>query len=95
MRAELAEWADAIPDAWRETFGGTLPDFDAPSLARVQDEEFRHFHPPLRAPEERPQMFRAFHHIEPAQVRVFVLGQDPYPERARATGRAFEDGAAQ
>lgn len=94
MRAELEGWADAIPDAWREAFGGALPNLDAPSLARVPNEEFRQSHPPLQAPDEDHQMFRAFRHIEPAQVRVFAIGQDPYPERDRATGRAFEDGAA-
>ena len=94
MRAELAEWADAIPEAWRETFARTFPDVDAPSLARVQDEEFRQSHPPLQSPDEGPQMFQAFRHIKPKQVRVFAIGQDPYPERDRATGRAFEDGAA-
>jgi uracil-DNA glycosylase len=37
-------------------------------------------------------MTRAFDGIEPKSVRVVVLGQDPYPNRERATGRAFEDG---
>jgi uracil-DNA glycosylase len=33
-----------------------------------------------------------FEHIEPSDVRVVVLGQDPYPTIEAATGRAFEDG---
>ncbi len=35
---------------------------------------------------------RAFEGLEPDNVRVVVLGQDPYPDIAQATGRAFEDG---
>ena len=38
-------------------------------------------------------MLRAFDGLTPDQVRVVILGQDPYPRRASATGRAFEDGA--
>ena len=36
---------------------------------------------------------KAFDRLVPEQVRVVVLGQDPYPKPPeRATGRAFEDG---
>ena len=37
-------------------------------------------------------MFRAFDGIAPADVRCVILGQDPYPCPAFATGRAFEAG---
>jgi uracil-DNA glycosylase len=37
-------------------------------------------------------MLRAFEGIQPANVRVVILGQDPYPNPAWATGRAFEQG---
>lgn len=35
---------------------------------------------------------RAFENLEPEDVRVVVLGQDPYRTITEATGRAFEDG---
>ncbi|WP_369697011.1 uracil-DNA glycosylase family protein [Paracoccus albicereus] len=38
-------------------------------------------------------LLRAFAGLAPADVRVIVIGQDPYPSPLRATGRAFEDGA--
>ena len=37
-------------------------------------------------------MLRAFDGIAPADVRCVILGQDPYPCPAFATGRAFEAG---
>lgn len=37
-------------------------------------------------------IFRALDGISPEQVKVVVLGQDPYPNPAQATGRAFEQG---
>jgi uracil-DNA glycosylase len=37
-------------------------------------------------------MLRAFDGISPEDVRVVILGQDPYPCAAFATGRAFEAG---
>ena len=37
-------------------------------------------------------MFRAFDGIAPEDVRCVILGQDPYPCPAFATGRAFEAG---
>lgn len=94
MRAELAGWGGAVPVGWRDIFDGVSPNLDARSLTRTQDEEFRPSYPPLQAPDGEPWLFRPFRNIEPAQVRVVVIGQDPYPERERATGRAFEDGAA-
>src|SRR5262245_18485720 len=33
---------------------------------------------------------RAFDQVAPAKVRVVVIGQDPYPQVDRATGRSFE-----
>jgi uracil-DNA glycosylase len=41
---------------------------------------------------EGAHIFRAFDGIAPDDVRVVILGQDPYPCAAFATGRAFEAG---
>ncbi len=40
---------------------------------------------------KRPDIFRVFS-LEPARIRVIILGQDPYPTPGAATGRAFEIG---
>lgn len=40
----------------------------------------------------RKQNVLRFLTVDPGQVRVTILGQDPYPEPGAATGRAFEVG---
>ena len=37
----------------------------------------------------RADWFAAFHHVAPRNVRVVILGQDPYPTRGNAMGLAF------
>ncbi|MCY7388283.1 MAG: uracil-DNA glycosylase [Burkholderiales bacterium] len=37
----------------------------------------------------RADWFAAFHHVAPHDVRVVILGQDPYPTRGNAMGLAF------
>jgi len=96
MRAFLADWsADLSPD-WRALTLGHGPDVTAidPTLAlEVWEPIF-----PVRRGKHFPGMphgthcFRAFDDIAPEQVRCLILGQDPYPEPAIATGRAFEAG---
>lgn len=44
-----------------------------------------------RSPRSR-HLFKAFDGLAPSDVRVVILGQDPYPVEARATGRSFEPG---
>lgn len=75
---------------WRGTFEGTVLNFGSRSLGTAHDGVARPAYPPLRAGNDGRHLFRAFNGINPDQVRVVVIGQDPYPERARATGRAFE-----
>ncbi len=90
------DWrADLVP-VWREFFQGigpdlnNLPDWDAPEVfpPRLNLER------PREAEDRLPlcHMTRAFDDLMPHGVRVVIIGQDPYPQRDRATGRAFEDG---
>lgn len=99
MERHLArDWRHDLEPVWRDFFEGTngpvlhdLPDLNVADLfpdrlglnhVRAADDEVRERH-----------MLRAFDGLTPQRVRVVVLGQDPYPRRNRATGRAFEDGA--
>jgi uracil-DNA glycosylase len=41
----------------------------------------------------RPDIFKAFELLHPQQVRVVLLGQDPYPNAADAMGLAFSSPA--
>ena len=92
----LAGWREDLDPAWRGVLGGVEPGFDAvdPSLTV---EAWEPIFPARRGrafPGAPPgtHVFRAFDGIAPEDVRCVVLGQDPYPCPAFATGRAFEAG---
>ncbi|MFP7672794.1 uracil-DNA glycosylase [Marivita sp. S0852] len=70
----------ALPEAWAH-----LRFFDEtyPSIARALDKEQRVILPP------RDQVFAALHACAPQDVRVVILGQDPYPTPGHAHGFAF------
>jgi uracil-DNA glycosylase len=92
----LAGWESDLPARWRKVLSGTELNWRSPAL----DYEF---HPgeiilPGRKGQRLPNaredahVFRAFENTGPDEVRAVVLGQDPYPNSAWATGRAFEQG---
>jgi len=96
MHAFLADWPQDLEHSWRALLGNHGPDVDAidPALElEVWEPIF-----PVRRGKHFPGMpdgahcFRAFDAIAPEQVHCVILGQDPYPEPAIATGRAFEVG---
>jgi len=96
MREFLNAWAFDLDAPWRALLDSCAPDVDAidPDLTlEVWEAIF-----PVRRGQRFPGMppgahcFRAFDGIAPEDVRCILLGQDPYPEPAIATGRAFEAG---
>ena len=97
LQTYLTGWrADLDPD-WRAFFDGVEPHFPA-IPAGLQFDSSHPVIPPRRnvtlpgAP-AGAHVFRAFDLINPADVKIVLIGQDPYPRVSRATGRAFEDGA--
>lgn len=77
----------ALPVNWQkylsnkideEKFNQTLYYFD-----QLMIENENNIFPP------RSQVFNAFHQINPRDVKVVILGQDPYPTRGHANGLAF------
>ncbi len=94
MQEVLAGWPAGAPEPWQATFVGTALNFGSRSLEIPHNGVAHPAYPPLQAGNDERHLFRTFHRINPDQVRVVVIGQDPYPESPRATGRAFEDGAA-
>lgn len=91
MEAALAGWPAGVPEAWRDVLEDAVPDLDSIPMDLAHDGATQPAYPPLQA-DNGQHLFRAFYETTPAAVRVVVIGQDPYPERRRATGRAFEDG---
>lgn len=74
-----------LPAPWRQALQGWTPQAEAEVVRRVQaasaDREI--------AP---PDPFRALRLVSPAQARVVVFGQDPYPRPGHADGLAFSAG---
>jgi uracil-DNA glycosylase len=96
LKKYLQDWKSDLPPAWRPMFQGFELDF-----TRVRDDLVfapgdplypgRRGHPAPGGP-PGSHLFRALDGVQPADVRMVVLGQDPYPNVAHATGRAFEQG---
>jgi uracil-DNA glycosylase len=92
----LEDWRADLPAHWRPWFHGIEPDLSAvaPHLTLDPGEVIipgRKGQPDPRAP-AGSHLFRALDDCRPEDVRAVLLGQDPYPDVARATGRSFEQG---
>lgn len=96
LQETLAGWREDIDPAWRTVLDAAEPGFGDVDPELTLD-AWEPIFPPRRgrtfpgAPQDA-HIFRAFDGIAPADVRCVVLGQDPYPCPAFATGRAFEAG---
>jgi uracil-DNA glycosylase len=96
MRAVLADWRSDLDPAWRQVVEAVELAFDEIDADLVL-EAWEPIFPARRgklfpgAPRSA-HLFRAFDDLEPSAVRCVILGQDPYPCPAFATGRAFEAG---
>ena len=97
MKRTLKNWRDDLSPDWRDFFSAVEPDFDAAPPGLTWDKDGPVIPPRkgegLEGAPAGAHVFRAFDGVTPREVRVLVVGQDPYPKRTRATGRAFEDGA--
>ena len=85
----LHRWRDDLPTAWRERLDGAAPDFHAIPRDAWLGQDARIV--PVR-PRNRSGVFYALEGIDPSDVAVVVIGNDPYPDPHRATGRSFEQG---
>lgn len=96
LRQFLSGWRDDLSAEWRNVLMGVEPDFDAVRSTLTFDDEHPIF--PGRKGQVLPgapadsHIFHALDGIDPAAVRVVIVGQDPYPKISQATGRAFEQG---
>ena len=96
LRETLDGWKADVDPLWRDVIRDVDLAFDDVDPA-LQLEPWEPIFPARRgrvfpgAP-GRAHMLRAFDDLPPENVRCVVLGQDPYPCPAFATGRAFEAG---
>ena len=96
LEETFAGWREDLDSAWRGVLGCVELGFDAVD-ASLTVEAWEPIFPARRGrafPGAPPgaHVFRAFDGLAPEDVRCVVLGQDPYPCPAFATGRAFEAG---
>ena len=96
LESLLEDWRDDISPRWSAVLSGVEPDFAAVDDSLELDPGEVIFPGRRgRAPAGgRPDscIFRALDSIDPDDVRVVVMGQDPYTHVAQATGRSFEQG---
>ena len=96
MTEFLEDWRDDVSSDWRSVLDGIEPDFagvDGSLMAEDDEVVFpgRRGEEPDGSP-DGSHIFRALDGITPSDVRVVVIGQDPYPDISKATGRAFDQG---
>lgn len=97
LRGTMDGWRDDLCQEWRPFVENVEPCYNADGGESEIDEQQQPIFPGRRQnpPDGAPQgshMFRAFDDLPPGAVKVVLIGQDPYPAVARATGRSFEDG---
>lgn len=82
--ATASDWlADLVPDAWREALGPIIATPDWAELrGRLDDAGEEGVYPP------RAEIFAALS-VAPEDVKVVILGQDPYHGPGQAHGYAF------
>ena len=96
LRKKFAGWKGDLPATWRKFLGETELNFESRAfMCQCRADEIvipaRKGQAIPGAP-ARAHLFRAFDQVKPEGVRAVILGQDPYPNPAWATGRAFEQG---
>jgi len=78
---------DICPADWQSALEGVLTSATARSIEEKLGEELasgHSYYPPFE------RLFAALEGLRPRDVRVVILGQDPYHGEHQATGRAFE-----
>jgi uracil-DNA glycosylase len=93
------KWKDDLPAPWRPIFDNvTLDPAIVPQKLLLRDDEVIYPGRKNQLPPNAPKgshVFRAFDRLNPADIRAVIIGQDPYPEVFRATGRSFDQGDLQ
>ncbi|MCY4198473.1 MAG: uracil-DNA glycosylase [Gammaproteobacteria bacterium] len=96
LREMLHDWQSDFSSDWRAVIDGVELAFDDMDAA-LEIHPWEPIFPSRRGfvlpgEPEGAHTFRAFDELSPTAVRCLVIGQDPYPNIAFSTGRAFESG---
>ena len=96
LREMLSGWQADLAPEWRGVLDGVQLAFDAVD-ERLELHPWEPIfpsrrHSPLPSAPAGAHLFRAFDSLKPGDVRCVLVGQDPYPNIAFSTGRAFESG---
>lgn len=81
----LKEWQNGLPADWRARLGNVRPNLCAIHEGIPSTEN-------TRIVPKKNRVFYSLDGIAPSKVKVVVIGNDPYPDPCRATGRSFEQG---
>lgn len=94
MLERYGGWRDDLLEdgGWRELFQNAPAPNAHDIPAHFEVDENIPVWPGRREADQARHICRPFEGISPQDVRVIVLGQDPYPDPQGATGRSFEDG---
>lgn len=96
LKNNYTAWRSDVPATWKTPLKGIEPDFagvptnttiDAgvPIIPHLKSD-------PIPGGPPGAGVLRALDRVTFAKVRVVLMGQDPYPRKRQATGRAFEQG---
>lgn len=80
------KFPDNLAPGWRERLAGELEKDYFRNLIAFLNREYRSG---ARVYPERPHVMRALQHLDFAEVRVVILGQDPYHGPGQAIGLSF------
>lgn len=97
LRSKYLAWRADLPASWQTPLQGIEPDFagvptgttisaSIPLFPRLKAD-------PISGAPAGAGVLRCLDRVSFSNVRVVVMGQDPYPRRRQATGRAFEQGS--
>ena len=83
----LGSWREHLSQSWLNVLGTTELSFSQMPLGV---NAVGHIFPSLN--DNSPHVFSAFDDLPPTDVKIVLIGEDPYPCVNRATGRSFEQG---
>ena len=89
LEQRLGNWRDHLCPSWIDVLGTAEPAFSQVDSGELFDQAHPVF-PNLEG--NCRHVFSAFDRLTPTEVKVVLIGEDPYPDIDKATGRSFEQG---